>query len=470
MIRQKTQWGVKSKFMSQQSDIYISSDEEDNDKEDLEVAVQRVEKASSVKRFYTQNGYYGLHSSSKKSQTSTQFQSAHLNLTNRSRINNGIGYPDHYFNNSPRIFSARTGKFRIDSSTTNKTAFAKACLSVKKFNVSKSKDCLTSDSEQKADLDHHTAKLKSFIKDINSFQKEMGTQNLHSKLESKFKKQSGWSRKVTIDKSNIQQKLDDNITDSKYDLSELPELEAEFIAESPIPESPTDSYRKLKANQRVQSSKTVKTNAPNSYRKLNTLKNPKSIFNLQTSLNQLKQTSKYTKQDGLTDLNLDKKRWLSKLVTYIGKTDPSSARAAKETFLDNGKNGKNMTTDKYQKQYLKKVFEVIFNEHALNKMLLVKPFLYPTSSRDNGQVLKMLKNIPDGEPLGSMSCSDMWEGKMVYTSMKQSGMIKVKKHLDQVAASSPQVLRLLQENLDKYLVAESLISPKMTQPSITKPK
>lgn len=107
--------------------------------------------------------------------------------------------------------------------------------------------------------------------------------------------------------------------------------------------------------------------------------------------------------------------------------------------------------DAYQKEYLAKIFSVIFGKAGLNKMKLVKPYVYPPHQRENPQIKRLLKNIPDNESLGSMNCTDIWSGVMKSVSLKQSGMIKVKKHLDQVANADENVLAYLHEHLDQYI-------------------
>lgn len=111
--------------------------------------------------------------------------------------------------------------------------------------------------------------------------------------------------------------------------------------------------------------------------------------------------------------------------------------------------------DNHQQKYIAKVFDVLFPNNAINRMKLVKPFVYPCSARESEPINRLVKNIPDGEPLGTSNCADFWTDKMRHACLKQSGMIRVKKHLDQVATSNEAVMQFLNENLDHYLQLEN---------------
>ena len=121
--------------------------------------------------------------------------------------------------------------------------------------------------------------------------------------------------------------------------------------------------------------------------------------------------------------------------------------------------------DLSQRDYIQKFFKCLYGARALNKMKLIKPFVYPCSFRkEDINTYRLLTNIPDGEGMGTMNITDIWESGMRHACLKQAGLVKIKKHLDQVANSSKAVVSLLNKNLNAFL--QSLAQAELEQTRI----
>lgn len=135
------------------------------------------------------------------------------------------------------------------------------------------------------------------------------------------------------------------------------------------------------------------------------------------------------------------------------KTQLINSFTDEEVLLSCANQGVNLRNlDLHQRDYIQKFFKCLYGSRSLNKMKLVKPFVYPCSFRkEDLNINRLLMNIPDGEPLGTMNIGDIWESGMRHTCLKQAGLVRIKKHLDQVANSSKTVVSLLNKNLDQFL-------------------
>ena len=159
----------------------------------------------------------------------------------------------------------------------------------------------------------------------------------------------------------------------------------------------------------------------------------------------------YEKKDTLGNLNPETRFDFEAEaeITEELKSQNTNQKAKKPRIMATSNLNKKKS-DVYQTQYIHKVFKVLYPEEHKLKIKLLKPYVYPSVCREDSAVERMVRNVPDGEPLGTMNTPDLWSHKMRNTGLKQSGMYKVKKHLDQVSHSTMNVMKYLHENIDQH--------------------
>lgn len=489
MIRSNKKWGVKSRYMIESADDIKDNDEES---ETWQKEAEQLEKASKIKRCYTIGSYYDASKASQKHLSTPKNPPAALNLKPQDPTTSE-NTRSYWLGGTPRPPSSKAKRYCIDSSTTHRTAREHTSYSSHRFATNYSRDAHTIDSDTQPCIDKESSnrKLKCLIKDIGFYQRNLATGMCRAKLLAVNRS------KTRIWRGNLVSKeyplIEEEPADEKDGLLQSDDLESievynDIYSSKDLP----DNDKKVKMRNMTRSKQRPNTaRNPNSgAMSPNNLNNPTLAHLHQSPLyaKRLEMSSAKVKDyiggikssgfnllshQTLNLLNLQsikkENQWhlsVKSLVQDIEKLDPRTAKAVREVFMPKPP-VKKISTNQYQSQYIAKMFEVVFEDRSKRKMDLVKPFLYPTHTRDNQQVNKLLKNVPDGQPMGSMCCSDLWAEGMVYISMKQSGMAKIKKHLDQVAASSPKVLKFLHENLDKYLQLEDMMSRKDTLKSPT---